>query len=149
MSSQWIPGISNGQVLQMGGSLLGGIAGAAGSGSGGGQSQTASKEPWAAAAPWLRENLRSGQALQQQYQRNPFSPLQQQAYRNQFANSDYFRSLSNSVMGQMNQQKPFDRNNPSARPQPFQMPAQPAQAPYGALPGAFNGQPSPTPAKWF
>lgn len=86
------------------------------------QQQTVSKDPWAAAIPWLTENLKSGQNLQAQYAANPFSAQQQQSYGNQFANSDYMRQLTGSVLGQMNQQKPFDRTNPSAKPQGFQLP---------------------------
>lgn len=93
-----------------------------GGGSEGGQTQTQSKDPWAAAIPWLTQNLQSGQALQAQYAANPFSAQQQQSYGNQFANSDYMRELTGSVLGQMNQQKPFDRTNPSAKPQGFQLP---------------------------
>lgn len=56
------------------------------------QSQTASKEPWADAAPWLRENLRTGQGLQNYYQQNPFNPQQQTAYQNTFGDLDAFRT---------------------------------------------------------
>jgi hypothetical protein len=98
------------------------VGGVLSSGDSGGGGQTASKEPWADAAPWLRENLAIGQRLQGQYQANPFSPTQQQAYNNQFGNSDFFRQLSGSMLGQMNQARPFDRNNPSQRPAPFQFP---------------------------
>lgn len=100
-----------------------GAVNADGSPSGGGGGQTTSKEPWEAARPWLQQNIATGQGLQDHYQRNPFSPMQQQAYNNQFANSDYARQLTGSVMGQMNNFRPFDRSNPRARPQSYQFPA--------------------------
>ena len=107
----------------IGGAVVGGIM----SDSGGG-GQTATKEPWAEAAPWLKENLRLGQQLQGQYQANPFSATQQQAYMNQFGNSDYARTLASSVLGQMNGFQPFDRSNPTARPTMFQFPQMTAGA---------------------
>ncbi len=64
------------------------------------QSQTASKEPWKDAAPWLRENLRTGQGLQSYYQQNPFNPQQQTAYQNTFGDLDAFRSqMAPGLMG--------------------------------------------------
>ena len=64
------------------------------------QSQTASKEPWSAAAPWLRENLRTGQGLQNYYQQNPFNPQQQTAYQNIFGDLDAFRNqMAPGLMG--------------------------------------------------
>ena len=64
------------------------------------QSQTASKEPWKDAAPWLRENLRTGQGLQNYYQQNPFNPQQQTAYQNTFGDLDAFRNqMAPGLMG--------------------------------------------------
>ena len=64
------------------------------------QSQTASKEPWSAAAPWMRENLRTGQGLQNYYQQNPFNPQQQTAYQNIFGDLDAFRNqMAPGLMG--------------------------------------------------
>lgn len=64
------------------------------------QSQTASKEPWKDAAPWLRENLRTGQGLQSYYQQNPFNPQQQTAYQNTFGDLDAFRNqMAPGLMG--------------------------------------------------
>ena len=64
------------------------------------QSQTASKEPWKDAAPWLRENLRTGQGLQNYYQQNPFNPQQQTAYQNIFGDLDAFRNqMAPGLMG--------------------------------------------------
>ena len=75
--------------------ILGPVAGAVVGGmmgdSGGGQ-QTATKEPWAEAAPWLKQNIQTGQNLQQYYQQNPFNQQQQTGYQNLFSDLDHFRS---------------------------------------------------------
>ena len=92
------------------------LAPSASSGGGAGTT-TNTKEPWAAAAPWIQQNLAQGQQLQQQYTDQPFSQAQQQAYTNQAAQSDYMRQLIPSLLGQMsNQTLGFDRNNPEAKP---------------------------------
>ena len=77
---------------------------------GGAGASTQSKEPWLMAQPWITSNMQQGQALQQQLAAQPFSPQQQQAYNNSYAQSDYMRSLVPSLLGQMqNQQVGFDR----------------------------------------
>lgn len=58
----------------------------------GGEQQTSSKEPWAAAAPWMRENIESGRNLQAYYQQNPWNQPQQSSYQNIFGDIDNFRS---------------------------------------------------------
>jgi len=76
------------------------------------------KAPWAAAQPWLTQNLQQGQALQNQYAAQPFSAQQQQAYNNQYAQSDYMRSLVPSLLNQMQGQPGgFDISNPTATKQ--------------------------------
>ncbi|HUD33793.1 MAG TPA: hypothetical protein VMR43_12365, partial [Variovorax sp.] len=83
---------------------------------GGAGTQTATKEPWEAAAPWLRGLLGQGQALNDQYTAQPFSAQQQAAYQNQYGQSDYMRQLIPGLLGQLGQQQVgFDRNNPTAR----------------------------------
>ena len=75
--------------------ILGPVAGAVVGGlmsDGGGEQQTATKEPWSAAAPWLRQQLEQGQNLQAYYQQNPWNNLQQNAYQNTFSDIDNFRS---------------------------------------------------------
>lgn len=87
---------------------------------GGAGTQTASKEPWEAAAPWLRGLLTQGQTLNDQYTKQPFSAQQQAAYQNQYGQSDYMRQLVPSLLGQLSgQQLGYDKNNPDARPQAF------------------------------
>lgn len=83
---------------------------------GGAGTQTATKEPWEAAAPWLRGLLGQGQALNDQYTAQPFSAQQQAAYQNQYGQSDYMRQLIPGLLGQLGQQQVgFDRSNPTAR----------------------------------
>ena len=75
--------------------ILGPVAGAVVGGlmsDGGGGAQTATKEPWGAAAPWLRQQLEQGQNLQAYYQQNPWNNLQQTAYQNTFSDIDQFRN---------------------------------------------------------
>lgn len=86
------------------GAVVGGVMGG---GKGGGSSQTASKEPWEPAAPWLRQQIQDGQDLERYYQRNPFNSLQQTGYQNLFSDIDNFRSniapgLMNFANGMMN-----------------------------------------------
>lgn len=87
---------------------------------GGAGTQTATKEPWAAAQPWILNNMQTGQALQNQYAAQPFNAQQQQAYQNQGNQSNYMRAVVPSLLGQMSgQQLGFDRSNPNARPAAF------------------------------
>ena len=91
--------------------ILGPVAGAVVGGlmsDGGGEQQTATQEPWSAAAPWLRQLLEQGQNLQAYYQQNPWNNLQQTAYQNTFSDIDNFRNsmapglmdFANRLMGQ-------------------------------------------------
>lgn len=82
------------------------------------QTQTQQREPWAAAQPWLQNNLALGQQLQNQYMDNPFSPQQQSAFSNAFGMSDAYRSILPQLIGGINQGQ-FDRRNPLQRPQAF------------------------------
>lgn len=74
------------------GPVAGAVVGGLMSDSGGGEQQTATKEPWSAAAPWLRQQLEQGQNLQAYYQQNPWNNLQQTAYQNTFSDIDQFRN---------------------------------------------------------
>lgn len=87
---------------------IGGIVGGLfGGGSGGGSQQTATKEPWSEAAPWLRQIIQDGQDLQGYYQQNPFNQIQQTGYQNLLGDLDSFRSgvapglmnFANNLMG--------------------------------------------------
>lgn len=98
-----------------------GTVGGAMMGGGGGGSQTASKEPWAEAAPWLKALLQQGQDLSSYYTDNPFNAAQTQAYGNMANQSAYMRSLVPSLLGQVSGQPlSFDPGNPTARPQAYQ-----------------------------
>lgn len=70
------------------GAVVGGLLG----GDGGGEQQTASKEPWEPARKPLINSINTGQDLERYYQQNPFNPLQQQGYQNMFSDLDQFRS---------------------------------------------------------
>lgn len=103
-----------------------GVVGSAMSSGGGSQTnggagtQTQTKEPWAAAQPWIMNNLQQGQNLQNAYTAQPFSQLQNDAYTNQGNQSAYMRQAIPSLLGQIgSQQVGFDRNNPNARPTAF------------------------------
>ena len=71
------------------GAVVGGLVN---KGSGGGGQASAERAPWAEAQPWLKDQIATGQKLQKFYQDNPFSPMQQQAYRNLFAGVDNFNT---------------------------------------------------------
>lgn len=103
--------------------VLGAVAGSVASSAlssdknGGAGTQTATKEPWKAAEPWLLQNIAGGQALQDKYTAQPFSAQQTAAYNNQYGLNDYARTLFPNLLGQISsQQVGFDRSNPSARP---------------------------------
>lgn len=72
--------------------IIGAGLGLANSLFGGGDQQTASKEPWSAAAPWLKDNLAIGKALQGYYQKNPFNQQQMTGYQNLFSDVDNYRN---------------------------------------------------------
>ena len=109
---------------------------------GGAGTQTASKEPWAAAAPWIKSNLASGQALQAQYAAQPFNQQQLGAYANLGKQTGYMNQLVPSLLGQIGAQRPgFDLNNQSARPQAYSFDGVRQAQPAAALLGD-GGQPN-------
>ena len=64
-------------LLQLGGAALG-----AASSQDQEQTTTTKNEPWGPAQDWIKSNIAAGQALQQKYTDQPFSPGQQAAYGN-------------------------------------------------------------------
>ena len=109
-------------LLTLGGSILGGLSNKKGRTAP--ATQTVNKDPWSGAQPWMLENIKQGQALQGQYQANPFSDLQKQSYSNQYQNSDAQRSLVAQLMGSLGKPQAFDRNNPQVKPtMPFDISA--------------------------
>lgn len=125
--------------------ILGPVAGAVVGGlmSDGGEQQTATKEPWSAAAPWLRQQLEQGQNLQAYYQQNPWNNLQQNAYQNTFSDIDQFRNsmapglmdFANRLMGQN-----YSRGGTAARMPMGNMQQTKPQAMNGLLSGQSGGQ---------
>jgi hypothetical protein len=105
------------------GQIIGAVAGGLMSGDGGGGTQTASKEPWAEAIPWLKQNIQTGQDLQGYYQNNPFNALQQQAYGQLFGQNNYLQNAIPGLLAQFSQSQGFDRSNPMARPAAIQFPS--------------------------
>lgn len=111
-----------------------------------GEQQTATKEPWSAAAPWLRQQLEQGQNLQAYYQQNPWNNLQQTAYQNTFSDIDQFRNsmapglmdFANRLMGQN-----YSRGGTTARMPMGNMQQTKPQAMNGLLSGQSGGQSGP------
>lgn len=101
------------------GSAVGGLMG----GSSQGGTQTQDRSPWAAAQPWLKDNIAQGQKLQNFYSANPFNSLQQGAYGNILAGNDYLNSAVPGLLSQFSQPVGFNRANPNARAPGAQMPA--------------------------
>ena len=102
-------------IWNIGGALLGGLL------SSGDSTKTATdtKAPYAPAQPWINSNIASGQSLQSQYQAQPLSMGQIQAYGNSLGLSDGFRRQAGDLTQQMNSMKQFDRNDPTAKPTQF------------------------------
>ena len=106
-----------------------------------GEQQTATKEPWSAAAPWLRQQLEQGRNLQAYYQQNPWNNLQQNAYQNTFSDIDQFRNsmapglmdFANRLMGTN-----YSRGGATARMPMGNMQQTKPQAMSGLL-SAWNG----------
>lgn len=66
---------------------------------GSGGSSQVTKDPWAAAQPWLKGLLTQGQGMQDYYQKNPFSTQQKGAYENSnAANNQYNKSFGPGMM---------------------------------------------------
>lgn len=112
-------------IAGLAGPVVGGLLGGASGGGSTSATQTASKEPWAPAVPWITSNLQAGQDLQKYYQQTPFNAIQQGAYANLLTGNDYVNSMIPGLLSQMSQSQGFDRSNPRARPQTYQFPAMP------------------------
>ena len=101
------------------GPLIGGLLGGASGGDAKGGTQTQTSDPWVPAQDWMKQNLSTGQNLQNYYQTNPFNSQQQSAYSNLASGGDYMNRLVPSLLQQFSQPTGFDRHNPSARPSPL------------------------------
>lgn len=122
--------------------LISTVAGALlNSGTSTGSTDTASKEPWAPAKPWLMNNITTGQNLQDYYQSHPLSSLQQQGYQNLFGSLDNFnsnvapalQSVANRLMGS-NYTRSIGQQN-------YQQPSIGGFAPQGVQGGQGQGNP--------
>ena len=126
--------------------ILGPIAGSVVGGlmsDGGGEQQTATKEPWSAAAPWLRQQLEQGQNLQAYYQQNPWNNLQQTAYQNTFSDIDQFRnSMAPGLMDFANRLMGQNYSRGGTQPMGNMQQTKP-QAMSGLLSGQSGGQSGP------
>lgn len=108
-----------------------------------GEQQTATKEPWSAAAPWLRQQLEQGQNLQAYYQQNPWNNLQQTAYQNTFSDIDQFRnSIAPGLMGFANKLMGQNYSRGGAQTMGNMQQTKP-QAMNGLLSGQSGGQSGP------
>ena len=108
-----------------------------------GEQQTATKEPWSAAAPWLRQQIEQGQNLQAYYQQNPWNNLQQTAYQNTFSDIDQFRnSIAPGLMGFANKLMGQNYSRGGAQPMGNMQQIKP-QAMNGLLSGQSGGQSGP------
>lgn len=125
------------------GPVAGAVVGGLMSDSGGGGQQTATKEPWSAAAPWLRQQLEQGQNLQAYYQQNPWNNLQQTAYQNTFSDIDNFRnSMAPGLMDFANRLMGTNYSRGGTRPMGNMQQTKP-QAMSGLLSGQSGGQSGP------
>ena len=73
-------------IIPIATSVIGGLASKSKS-----NTQTASKEPWSAVQPWLKDLIASGQTMQQQYAANPFNDIQKAGYENLLGNLNNFQ----------------------------------------------------------
>lgn len=101
--------------MAIGGAILGGLFG----GQSSTQTQTANREPWGPAQELLKSQIANTGQLQNYYQQNPFSPMQQAAYRNAFAQNDSMRAAAPGVLQRLSSNQYFDRGQPLQRPQAF------------------------------
>lgn len=109
-------------MWNIGGALLGGLLG----GQSSTQGATNTTNPYAPAQPWINQNINSGMSLQKQYQAQPLSLGQLEAYGNAQGLSDGFRSQAGSLTNQMNGMRQFDRSNPTQRATQFNFTDAPA-----------------------
>jgi hypothetical protein len=102
-------------IWNIGGALLGGLLGGGNST----KSDAVTKDPYAPAVPWINQNITSGQNLQSQYQAQPLSMGQIQAYGNSLGLTEGFRQQAPDLISEMNNMAQFDRSNPTAKPMQF------------------------------
>lgn len=109
--------MSGGSINPLG--LIGGVLGASSSGN---ATQSASKDPWGPAQPYILSNIDSASNLQKFYQDNPLSPLQQTAYANMFSGSDNARQALAFLSGQLNNDKGWSSGSGNRLPVGYTFP---------------------------
>lgn len=86
-------------IGQIGGALVGGLF----SDSGGGQSQSQTREPWGPAQQGLKDVLGDATKLREYYKQNPLNQIQQTGYQNLLGDLDNYRqSIAPGMMGLAN-----------------------------------------------
>lgn len=73
--------------------LLSDLTGGGKKENGGAGSQSATRDPWGAAQPYILRGLQDTSTLNDYYQQNPFSDLQKKYYGQQFSDIDNFRNV--------------------------------------------------------
>lgn len=97
-------------IGSIGGALVGGLFGD----SGGGQSQSQTREPWGPAQQGLKDVLSDATKLREYYKQTPLNQLQQNSYQNLFGDLDNYRNsiapsnmaLANRLMNSNYQRAP-------------------------------------------
>lgn len=85
------------------GKVAGGLVGGLFSDSGGGQSQTQTREPWGPAQQGLKDVLSDATKLREYYKQNPLNQLQQTGYQNLYGDLDNYRqNIAPSMMALAN-----------------------------------------------
>ncbi len=110
---------STGQLIGAG---LGAVAGAIDSKD---KEQTATRDPWSKAQPFLEQLLGQGQQLATRYQQQPFSPAQQQAYANMGGLLGGINQSMPGLLSQMSSQQQFVRGGQPTRTQGVNLQWQP------------------------
>jgi len=143
-------GLSAGAISLIGTGVgaVGGLMSSGGKNGGGGGQQVNTKEPWAEAAPWLKQQIKDGMALQKRYTDDPFNEQQKTAYQNTFNDIDNYRSnIAPGIMNFANKAMTGPGYQRQAREKPGQagygprqaMPEQQQQQPAGLLDNAQSG----------
>lgn len=96
------------------GQIAGGLVGGLFSDSGGGQSQSQTREPWGPAQQGLKDVLGDATKLRESYKQNPLNQIQQTGYQNLLGDLDNYRqnmapsmmALSNRLMNSNYQRAP-------------------------------------------
>jgi len=107
--------------------IAGAVVGGLMSDGGGGGQQTASKDPWAPAAPRLINSLDKLGNLERYYEQNQFNPMQRTGYQNLFSDLDQFRNQIQPGLAQFSND--MMQSNYQRGPRQSQMEAMQGQMP--------------------